>query len=265
MAIHTDDSKVSLALLHLRGGEEEFSLGKGYCSSNDPGDRAVGADILAQLGWSDQTFLPESVDILIGLLDDPDDYVVYCAALGLGHRAEISAVPHLLKHVDHSDSLVRYGVVHGLSGHDDSRAIDALIRLARDDDHDVRNWAVFGLGSRIDADSPEIREALRQALRDSNHEIRGEALVGLAKRGDSSVVPELLNEWRRDNVSILSIEAAEESRDSRLYIRLKQFTEILPLDYDPYFASRLADAIESCKPKAEQADAGNRRSAVLDP
>jgi len=252
-AIRDDDRDVSVAVLHYRGGDDEFLLGKEYSLSNDAGDRATGADILAQLGWGDQAFQDESVAILTELLDDPDSYVIYCAAVGLGHRGATSAIPALLKHTEHPDSLVRYGVVFGLSGHEDDRAISALIRLAGDEDRDVRDWAVFGLGSQIDADSPEIREALRQALTDPDHEIRGEALVGLAKRGDSTIIPELLYEWRDDDVSILSIEAAEETRDSRLYHRLKSFTEILTLDDDPYFAGRLADAIEACEPEAEQA------------
>lgn len=251
-AIFDDDCDVSLTLLHYRGGEEEFLLGKEYCMSEDAGDRATGADILAQLGWSDQTFRDESIEILKALLDDPDSYVVYCAAVGLGHRSAQSAIPHLLKQAEHPDPLVRYGVVFGLSGQEDGRAIAALIRLASDDDRDVRSWAVFGLGSQIDSDSPEIREALRRALSDPYHEIRGEGLVGLAKRGDPAIVDELLNEWRDDDVCILSLEAAEESRDSRLYHRLNQFTEILSLEDDPYFAGRLSTAIEACKPKDER-------------
>lgn len=250
-AIFDDDHVVSLALLHYRGGAEEFRLGKDYSCSDDAGDRATGADILAQLGWSDQTFRDESIAILTALLADSDSYVIYCAAVGLGHRSAQSAIPALLKLADHPDPLVRYGAVFGLSGHEDERAINALIRLSSDEDHDVRNWAVFGLGSQIDTDSPEIRNALRHALGDPDHEIRGEALVGLAKRRDAAIIPELLNEWRDDDVSLLSLEAAEETHDPRLYYRLRHFTEILSLDDDPYFAGRLADAIEACKPKAE--------------
>jgi len=257
-AIYDDDRDVSLALLHYRGGEGEFSLGKDFSRSDDAGDRATGADILAQLGWSDQTFQDESVEILTELLGDSDPYVIYCAAVGLGHRSAQSAIPDLLSLIDHLDPLVRYGVVLGLSGHEDDRAISALIQLAGDEDRDVRNWAVFGLGSQIDTDSPEIRDALRQALGDPDHEIRGEALVGLAKRGDSAIVPGLINEWRDDDVSILSIEAAEETHDSRLFHRLKTFTEILTLDDDPYFSGRLADAIEACKPKAESGSRSQR-------
>lgn len=255
--IFDEDRDASLVLIHYRGGDEEFYLGKEYCASDDPGDRATGADILAQLGWSDQSFLEESVQILIPLLDDPDDYVVYCAAVALGHRGDESAIPALLRLAGHKNSLVRYGVVYGLSGHEDPRSIAALITLAADDDRDVRNWAIFGLGSQIDADSPEIREALRSALSDPDHEIRGEALVGLAKRGDNAIIPELFNEWKDDEVSILSIEAAEETRDPRLYHRLNQFTETLVLDDDPRFAKRLANAIAACKPKTERGGASD--------
>lgn len=254
-AIYDDDRDVSLATLHYRGGEDEFRLGKDYSHSKDAGDRATGADILAQLGWSDHTYHDESVAVLTELLSDADPYVIYCAAVGLGHRSADSSIPELLKLTKHPDPLVRYGVVFGLLEHEDNRAIDALIEFTRDEDRDVRNWAVFGLGTQIERDSSEIRDALRQALSDSDHEIRGEALVGLAKRADPAIIPELLNEWRDNDVSILSIEAAEEVSDPCLFHRLNNFTEILTLDDDPNFKRQLESAIEACKPTAEQGGA----------
>jgi len=249
--IYDDDREESLTLLHYRGGDEEFQIGREFCQSDDAGDRAAGADILAQLGWNDHAFQDESVAILTELLGDADHFVVYCAAVGLGHRSAASSIPALLELIEHPDEQVRFGVVFGLLEHEDDSAIDALIQLAGDEDHEVRNWAVFGLGTQIESDSPSIRDALRKALGDSDHEIRGEALVGLARRGDFATVPELINEWRDNDVSLLSIDAAVETHDPRLYHRLKDFTEILSLESDPHFAGRLADAIEACKPKAE--------------
>jgi len=246
--VHKEHRSSSLALIHYRGSEEEFLLGSKYCFSHDAGDRATGADILAQLGWSDHTFHNESVEILIRLLIDPDIYVVYCAAVALGHRSDKKAISELLPLVQHPDPLVRYGVVFGLSGHEDDRAISALVKLSSDNDHDVRNWAIFGLGTQIEADSFEIRQALRQALDDADHEVRGEALVGLAKRKDKSIIPELLDEWINDDISILSLEAAEMTADPSLFHRLNHFTEILILDDDPSFAKQLAEAIAACSP-----------------
>jgi hypothetical protein len=45
------DSSCSLATVHYRGGLEEFQSGLALLSSSDPFERAVGADVLAQLGW----------------------------------------------------------------------------------------------------------------------------------------------------------------------------------------------------------------------
>jgi hypothetical protein len=49
-AIDDDNAEVSLALPTYRGGEDEFLLGQEYGTSEDAGDRATGANILAQLG-----------------------------------------------------------------------------------------------------------------------------------------------------------------------------------------------------------------------
>ena len=70
--------------------------------------------------------------------------------------------------------------------------------------------------------------------------------------GGAAIVTELINEWKDDDVSILSIEAAEETRDPRLFHRLNQFTKILTLDDDPHFAGKLVDAIAACTPKADR-------------
>lgn len=194
-ALPDNDSDASLALVHYRGTRKEFDLGMKYTKNADPLDRATGADVLGQLGWSDQTFLNESVAILIPMLDDPDPGVVFSAAVALGHRADSRAIPALVKLAKHPNADIRRGVVHGLLGHDHQDAIRTMIQLSKDPDHDVRNWATFGIGAQIDADTPEIREALAANLHDPDHEIRGEAIIGLAERRDSRVVNTLIEEW----------------------------------------------------------------------
>jgi len=240
------DASVSLALVHYRSNQEELDLGIEYCASADPLDRATGADVLAQLGWSDQTFLAESVEILIRLLSDPAPEVISSAAFGLGHRGDAAAIPHLLPLVAHPDSRVRRGVVSALSKLEDASAITALTTLCTDIDEDVRSWAVFGLGSIIKSDTSEIREALMVALQDAIQEIRGEALVGLALRKDDRTVDAILKEWEDDPIGILSIEAAEEIADARLLPDLRSFLEILDWEHNPYFHGRLLNAIAAC-------------------
>jgi HEAT repeat protein len=242
-----EDSCEAIGILHFRGGKREFNLGKQLTESDNPDDRSIGADILAQLGWGDKTFHDESVDILLRLLDDPDPYVIYCAAVGLGHRNDARAIEALAKLTEHDDSQVRFGVTFGLSCHDDERAISSLIQLSHDSDHDTRNWAMFGLGSQTDMDSPEIRAALALGLKDADSEIRGEALVGLARRKDPRVYNAILKEWKLDDISILSLEAAEELADPNLVPLLEELEKSLDFTDDEYFHKRLKDAISSCQ------------------
>jgi hypothetical protein len=246
-----ENKEVHLALVHYRGGEEEFRLGVEYSHSADPLDRAIGAGVLGQLGWSDQTFLTESVDVLIPMLNDADPHVVYWAATSLGHRADPRAIPYLIRQADHPDPQVRFGVVHGLSTHDDPDAIAALIKLAADEDHDTRNWAVFGLGSLTDCDTPEIREALYSALKDADSEIRGEAQLGLALRHDPRAKRAILDEWENEVIGRLSIEAAKELGDPDLLPTLRELRETMDfnmkLESDVSYLDYLNQAIASCE------------------
>lgn len=254
-----DDFQESLALVHYRGGEEELQIGASYLSSSDPIDRALGADVLAQLGWQDRTYLDESVDLLIPALQDEDEFVVYRVCCALGHRSDPKAIPHVLKLAQSINEKIRYGVVFALLGQDSQEAVAAMIALSKDSDLDVRNWAMFGLGSQIEADTPEIRDALLLGTLDSDSEIRGEALVGLAERKDKRAIDLLLNEWESyADVSILSLEAAEVVASSRLYSKLVYLQKTLEFGGDIQFTSQLQSAIDSCKPKIEQVNPVDR-------
>ncbi len=245
-----DDTREAIGLLHFRGGWKEFELGRQLTESEDPEDRVIGADILAQLGWEKRSFHEESVQILIDLLSDPDHKVIHYAAISLGHRNDVRAIPRLLELAQHEDPMIRFGVTFGLSCHDDEQAIAALIQLSRDDDDDVRNWAMFALADQTDIDGPEIREALAAGLQDPETEIRGEALVGLARRKDARVFTELVKEWALHDVSILSIEAAEELADPDLVPHLMNLQESLDFSGDQYFEDRIQYAIEACEQQA---------------
>jgi len=113
-------------------------------------------------------------------------------------------------------------------------------------DRKVRSWAVFGLGSQTDADTPELREALFNALDDDDLEVRGEALVGLACRSDPRTREALLAEWERDVISALSLEAAQELRDPALLPGLTEIQAQFGEDGDDYFKTKLKDAIMAC-------------------
>ncbi len=243
-----ENQDASLAAVHYRGTQVEFDLGLEYCRSGDPDDRAVGADVLSQLGWGDQRFSEESLEVLIPLLRDEDPHVLYSAACALGHRGDPRAVPFLIPLASHADALVRYGVVHGLTGrHEDEDAIASLILLCSDEDNDVRNWAIFGIGTQMNADTPAIRDALFASLSDLDMEVCGEALVGLARRSDGRVIEALFKEWEEESISLLSIEAAEEMADHRLLPFLEEFESTRNFSENQFFHDHLRDAITACR------------------
>ena len=248
--IEQNNWDINLGLVHYRGGEEEFQLGKTYLNSDDSLDRGVGADILGQLGWRDKTFLDLSVSLLISALQDKVDNVVYCDCIALGHRCDEKAIAHVIKFAQSPSTEIRNGVVFALLGQESAEAIDVMLLLSCDEDIDTRNWAMFGLGTQIASESPDIRQALLKGTSDKDSEIRGEALVGLANRNDSSIVQLIINEWETvEEVSILSIEAAEIVASSRLYSTLTELEKTLDLDEDVFFQFQLQHALDACRPK----------------
>lgn len=236
----------SLYPVHERGGAEEFEIGKRYLASGDPLDRETGAAVIAQLGCAHPTFVEESVDLLIPLLDDENERVAIAVAHALGHRGSPRAIAPLLRRIDHPNEDVRFSIIAGLSGHEDPAAIDGLIRLTRDTDSDVRDWAAFGLGTLTEFDSAELRDALVGLLDDPDEDVRGEAMVGLAKRKDLRALPAIERELRSKSHGSLCVEAAEFLGHYSLHPLLLDLKNNLHPDAGEYGLEQVERAIESC-------------------
>ena len=249
-ALETDD-EASLAIVHYRGGRDEFELGLRYALSPDPLDRDTGAQVLAQLGWKQDSFHAESVEVLLHLLSDRDCRVVAAAAIALGHRHDPIAIPYVLPLASHRDADIRFAVVRALSRHDDDSAIAALVKLAADVDGEVRDWAAFGLGSELDRDTREIREALAALLTDGDAEIRGEAMIGLAKRKDERAFRAVVRELKGDFWGNWCLEAAEFLADPRLALLLQELRDKIPDEDRIKFANDFDAALEACCTKSK--------------
>lgn len=188
VALSSEDEDLrwdAVRALHWRGSRAVFDRAAELCRSTDARERALGADILGQLGIPERTFPSESFDALLALVSDSDTDVLYCAILALQHVDARRAAAHILSFGNHPDENLRYAVAFALCGVDGEEAIDALLALAGDRDGDVRNWATFGLGQQSDADTPKIREALAARLEDRDEDVRYEAIIGLARRRDA--------------------------------------------------------------------------------
>jgi HEAT repeat protein len=233
--------------LHGRGGSEEFAVARDLVSSPAPIERALGCDILGQLGWGKPTFVDECVTLLIERLADSDLKVIASAAGALGHRRNARAIDPVLPLVDHPNSDIRFNVVLALSTHEERRATDALIHLSGDEDRDVRDWATFGLGTMCTADYPELREALRNRLAEDDAEIRAEAMAGLALRKDAAVIAAIKAALEQQPVIAGVLDAAATTASPVLLAPLIALAARVPPTDTGYWARCLRDAIDACR------------------
>ncbi len=207
-----------IQILHCRADNEVIASGARLLLAADKHSRMLGANILSEVAFGDPTKGDAAGELLFAALEaEQDSEVITDLAYALGHTPYLRASPRLIVLVKHASEDVRLAVAYALPIHsEDPNTIPALITLSKDRAVDVRDWATFGLGSLLDIDLPEIRNALANRLDDPHHEVRGEAIVGLARRGDTRVIPALLKELQsdtRENLRewTLLVEAAEAS------------------------------------------------------
>jgi len=198
----------AVAALHWRGSREIFDGAAELCKSKNAAERALGADILGQLGVPERAFPDESFAAILNLLSDTSDEVLFSAILALQHVDSRRAASHIIPFRNHGNDNVRYAVAFALGGVGDQGAINALVGLASDRDAEVRNWATFGLGQQCDADSQQIREALADRLDDQDQDVRYEAICGLARRRDVRMAGFLKTLLHEDPDDIFAREAA---------------------------------------------------------
>lgn len=232
----------AIANLQERTEPAVFERAVLWCSAEDAITRCLGADTLAKLGWQDDCpFSDRSEAVLTPLLHDADEFVVASTLhahgfLGLGDSKDLQAF------AKHESADVRHALAGCLGGREDDCAHSTLIELSSDPDHDVRDWATFGLGTQCDADTPAIRDALLARLEDEHDDTRCEAMVGLAQRGEARAAPFIEKELENDAIGQLAIDAAALLGDPRFLPHLQSLLEDNPGE------ERLREAVASCSP-----------------
>lgn len=230
--------------LQAGGSETAFRQAAAWSTSPLPLERALGADILGQLGGSGESspFRDRALPLLVPLLRDPDAVVLRAATIALGHLELRDQLEPLVALATHSEAGVRHGVVLALSGNDAPLAIATLIQLSADEDEHVRDWATFGLGSQTDLDTPELRDALAARLDDPNGDARAEAFTGLARLRDARAHAPILRELRSELVGKLAVEAARDFPSPVFLDALLQLTSWWDVD-----SEFLESAIARCR------------------
>ncbi|WP_186382581.1 HEAT repeat domain-containing protein [Amycolatopsis rhizosphaerae] len=202
--------------LHDRTDRAAFDVALTAARSTEIRRRLVGLDVLGQIGYAaDRPFRAETLAALLAeAVQAADDRLIASAVTALGHLSDPRARPGILRHAAHPSKDVRFAVAVALPGVTDADApdadvVEALIRLTRDPDTQVRDWATFGLGTQLAADTPAVRAALTERLGDPDGDTAGEALLGLARRHDPRALPRVLA-WLDDDPGNLIVEAAGE-------------------------------------------------------
>jgi HEAT repeat protein len=247
-----------ISILRARCDREVLDAAIDLCLSDHAKERKLGAHILGQLGTRGRGFPDASFDALAALLRrETHEEVLAAIAFALGHLDDPRCLDLLLSLKAHPSAGVRFGVVNGLSGQTTPAAIQTLIELSRDVDRETRDWATFGLGTFIDADTQEIRDALWERIDDSCEETRNEALMGLARRKDSRALDPLLKALGAAQPSPMHIEAAMALGDPALLPPLLAIKRHLE-DHFSAEAEWLDKAIANCQESLEPGNQGTR-------
>jgi len=180
-----------ISILRSRPESEVFKRCVELTKSDIPKNRMVAVDILAQLGLPPRPFYNETIDIYFNLLEiEKEPKVIMSILFGIGHNNENlnkTQIKKLCSLADTKNSLIKEGLVSSLLGKNDVNAIKTLIHFSADRLNYIRDWATFGIGTQIEKDTIEIRNALWKRVNDKHQDTKFEAIVGLAKRKDNRV------------------------------------------------------------------------------
>lgn len=217
-----DQAWNAVVALHFRGSKEVLEAARILCQRDQSlRSRRAGADILGQLGVPQRSFPTECLEILLQAWSQAqEEDVLHAIAVAMGHLKDARAIAPLACLASHPSAKVRHGVIFGLLSHEEDLAVRTLIELSRDSDELVRDWATFGLGTQLDMDTPQIRDALAARLTDPDAATRMEACKGLLKRKDDRLVPTLQRELCAPTTEDALVEAlimASQQGDPRLY------------------------------------------------
>lgn len=218
----------------------------------------VALDVLGVLVDRQPALLPLLLSVTGKALASADEDVRWSVANALDHGDDARVLPQLLKLVDDDDRDIRWKVVRALPTLvDEAQAtlehpvVQALLAAFEDDDPDVRDWAVFGLGVQLDVDGPVVRDALARRLDDDGGNTAGEAAAALARRGDPRALDVVMTELARPDVGNLYVEAAGELATPLLLPLLQHLQVIGWREDDEPRPTTLDNAIRSCTPTAQ--------------
>lgn len=228
-----------------------FKTAKGFIKSGEKEKILIGIHVLAQLGSEPRKYLKKSLALFFDtLMATQDKRVISSSLYAIGHnndnltQAQISTICSFR---NNKSKKVRQSLVFALLTIEESNAIETLIKLSKDKVSSIRNWAIFGLGTQIDEDNPQIRKALWLRRKDLDQETKLEAIVGLARRKDKRINKVIEKEISSGEFGSLLFDAIEELENRYFLPHLKKLLKESEKENDinPTWLRQLKKLIES--------------------
>ncbi len=114
--------------IRKRGRLVEFEKAKELLYSKDALWREIASDILGQLGYRSNSFIEESVKLLLECLKkEKNEDVIRSLIYSLGHRHDSSCVYEVSKYATSKNKDIREAVAFGLCGFKEDKAVNTLI------------------------------------------------------------------------------------------------------------------------------------------
>lgn len=200
--------------LRKRPNKEVYDKAFKLANSEIEKEKIIGIYVLAQLGFDPRFQQTKTVKLYFKLLEKEKSPKVISAILSsISHNNENlneKQISKLIEFKTHKFVNVRFELTLALSCLENENAIKTLIELSNDKDSDTRNWATFGIGTQLDNDTEEIRNALWNRVTDKDEITRLEAITGLAKRKDRKIKEILITELENiDKNGSLILESIE--------------------------------------------------------
>ncbi len=226
----------NISELRKRPNNEVYNQAFKLAKSDNDKQKIIGIYVLAQLGFNPRYQQNRTVDLYFKLLNNENNPKVISAILSsISHNNENLSkkqISKLIEFKDHDNLNVRFDLTLAISCLENETAIKTLIELSNDKVSDIRNWAVFGLGTQIENDSEEIRTALWNRVNDNHFETKSEAIVGLANRKDKRIKDVIISELKNGDYGSLLLEAIQTINDKDFLPLLNRNLEIAKKDKD---------------------------------
>lgn len=177
--------------LGKRADDETYAALAALCVSEDAREREFGVDAIAQFGVTadgEKPYLEQTLALMRKMATTEGNPQVLRSVLSaLGHQGDPRALPEVLDILGrrgHKRTMTDAIALADVLPPDHTEGLALLIAMSQDPEDEVRDWATAGLAG-LDADTPEIRDALAQRLDDSDLRTVAEATRGLSQRGDT--------------------------------------------------------------------------------